>query len=63
MKEELGRLKDRLRGHTSEVAWVLSDLLGLELWLQVFFGEGRNDTKGPDHSDGRTTMTTLGGAR
>ena len=42
LREELMRVKDRIRGRTSEIAWTLSDLLGLELWLQVFLGENNN---------------------
>jgi asparagine synthase (glutamine-hydrolysing) len=37
VEHELARLRTQLRG-TAESAWSLSDLLGLELWLQVFFG-------------------------
>lgn len=41
MVEELRRSEDGLRGSPdSQVAWALSDLLGLELWLQVFFESG-----------------------
>jgi asparagine synthase (glutamine-hydrolysing) len=29
--------RQQLKNQTSEAAWALSDLLGLELWLQVFF--------------------------
>jgi hypothetical protein len=32
-------LHGQLSGPTCEVAWRLSDLLGFELWLRVFFGE------------------------
>ncbi len=38
LSEELERSKDRLQAHNCGIAWSLSDLLGLELWLQVFFG-------------------------
>lgn len=40
MRKELARLRDRIQGHTCEVAWGLTDLLGLELWLQAFSGRG-----------------------
>lgn len=39
MRAEVARLKDRIRGPDCGVTWSLSDLLGLELWLQVFFGD------------------------
>jgi asparagine synthase (glutamine-hydrolysing) len=39
LSEEFARLKDRVQGRDCEVAWKLSDLLGLEQWLQVFLGE------------------------
>ncbi len=42
LKKNLERLGGRIRGPTCEVAWRLSDLTGLELWLRLFFGEGRN---------------------
>lgn len=37
--EELARLKGRIRGPDCGVTWSLSDLLGIELWFQVFFGD------------------------
>jgi len=42
LKKSLKRLEGRIQGPTCEVAWSLSNLLGLELWLQVFFGESGN---------------------
>lgn len=39
MREELARLRDGIRGPDCGITWSLSDLLGLELWLQVFFGD------------------------
>jgi asparagine synthase (glutamine-hydrolysing) len=41
MREELARLRDRIRGPDCAITWSLSDLLGLELWLQVFFEDRR----------------------
>jgi asparagine synthase (glutamine-hydrolysing) len=38
LRDQLQALQSTIRGAaTCEVAWALSDLLGLELWLQVFF--------------------------
>ncbi len=42
MRKEFARLKDRIRGPGCELAWDLGDLLALELWLQVFFGENNH---------------------
>jgi len=39
LKKSLEHLQGRIQGPTCEVAWSISDLLGLELWLRVFFGE------------------------
>ncbi|MBI4382316.1 MAG: hypothetical protein HY574_14155 [candidate division NC10 bacterium] len=39
MREELARLDERIRDPGSEFTSSLVYLLGLELWLQVFFGE------------------------
>ena len=36
LRKNLVRMKDRIRGPNCLVSWDLSDLLGLELWLQVF---------------------------
>lgn len=48
MSAELGRLKDGLRGHRdAQIAWALSDLLGLEMWLQVFFEAGSTKSTTP----------------
>ncbi len=43
LRAELMRLDDRIHGPSCQVAWRLSDLLGLELWLQVFFTEHTGD--------------------
>ena len=42
LKQDLARMKDRIRGPHCAVSWGLSDLLGLELWLQVFFGRNNH---------------------
>jgi asparagine synthase (glutamine-hydrolysing) len=62
LRRELGRLQNGLSGPTSEAAWSLSDLLGLELWLEVFFGNGDNG-HGRRAAAGDTAPATLGGAR
>jgi asparagine synthase (glutamine-hydrolysing) len=41
MVRELERVKESLKGPEADTAWSLSDLAGLELWMQTFF-------KGPD---------------
>lgn len=42
MREQLHVLRGTIREEaTGEVAWALTDLLGLELWLQVFFEQRR----------------------
>jgi len=39
MNSQLKQLRDQIRRTDCSVSWSLSDLLGLEIWLQVFFGE------------------------
>lgn len=39
LSRELTRLSDKIRGPDCLVGWTLCDLLGLEIWLQVFFGK------------------------
>ncbi len=39
LSNELKRLRDHIRRPDCLVSWSLYDLLGLEIWLQVFFGE------------------------
>jgi hypothetical protein len=46
LKKTLDRLEGRIQGATCEVAWTLSDLLGLELWLRAFFcSKGSGDVR------------------
>jgi asparagine synthase (glutamine-hydrolysing) len=46
LNEELRRLRDRIPGGTNVLSWHLADLVGLELWLRVFFGaQGRDTTE------------------
>jgi hypothetical protein len=42
LNKRLNRLGGRIQGPTCEAAWSLSELLGFELWLRLFFGEGAN---------------------
>ncbi|TAL11936.1 MAG: asparagine synthetase B [Nitrospirae bacterium] len=42
LRKDFARIKERIRGPNCAVSWGLSDLLGLELWLQVFFGKNNN---------------------
>ncbi|MBI3454387.1 MAG: hypothetical protein HY002_01180 [Candidatus Rokubacteria bacterium] len=62
LRQELERLNGRLDGASCETAWRLSDLLGLELWLQVFFSRDAGP-EGPAVTDDEPTAMTLGGAR
>ncbi len=39
LKKDLERMRVRISGTDCAVSWSLSALLGLELWLQVFFGK------------------------
>jgi asparagine synthase (glutamine-hydrolysing) len=47
---ELNRLKGRIGGPDSTVAWTLQELLSLELWLQVFFGADTEKGKALNHA-------------
>ncbi len=62
LKKNLKRLRDRIAGPSCEVAWSLSDLLGLEVWLGVFFGKG-NDGKEifAERQTERKPQMTVGG--
>ncbi|MFQ5946350.1 MAG: asparagine synthetase B family protein [Anaerolineae bacterium] len=60
MRAELDRAKDRLGGSTCDTAWSLSDLLGLELWLQVFFGENHNGQENSESPEGRARVRAGG---
>jgi asparagine synthase (glutamine-hydrolysing) len=40
LQDHLSRLQGQIRGaSTAELSWTLTDLLGLELWLQVYFDQ------------------------
>ena len=47
MKTLLPKFRRQLHSRTAEAAWTLSDLLGLELWLQVFFSTGSRPLSKP----------------
>jgi asparagine synthase (glutamine-hydrolysing) len=63
MSGELVRVKDRLGGSSADTAWSLSDLLGLELWLQVFFGENNSGQRSSTSPEGLPKATALGGTK
>ncbi len=63
LRAELDRAKDRLRGSSNEIARSLSDLLGLEVWLQMFFGENSNGQRSSPLSKSRAMVTAQGGTR
>jgi hypothetical protein len=46
LRNELTRLKDRIRGPTDEATSNLAYLLGLDIWLRLFFGETSNSKGG-----------------
>lgn len=61
--EEFDRLRDRVRGESCETAWDLSDLYGLELWLQLFFGGRDNGHPGVAGIEAEAKTATVGGSR
>lgn len=62
LEKNLKQIGVRLSGPTCEVAWSLSDLLGLELWLRVFFGEngGREGRSVDPHTKLKPQMISGG---
>lgn len=48
MNSLLPTFRSQLHSRTAEAAWTLSDLLGLELWLQVFFEKNERLRSQPD---------------
>jgi hypothetical protein len=53
LQEQLRELRGTVRASaTCEVSWALTDLLGLELWLQVFFGDrtARDESHMAEHN-------------
>lgn len=61
--EEFDRLRERVRGESCETAWDLSDLYGLELWLQLFFGGRDNGHPGVAGIEAEAKTATVGGSR
>ncbi|PYT92308.1 MAG: hypothetical protein DMG36_15615 [Acidobacteria bacterium] len=59
-REELVRLKNRIRRPDCTNTWSLADLLGLELWLRVFFG--KNDRVKEDFSWKHEMITPVAAA-
>lgn len=62
MRTALAQMKDRLRGSSCDNAWSLSDLLGLELWLRVFFGRHSNGNGSPGTPEALLRASAQGGA-
>ncbi len=60
---ELERVKNQLGGSSADAAWSLSDLLGLELWLQVFFGGNNNGQRSSTSPEGLPKATARGGTK
>ena len=60
---ELERVKNQLGGSSADTAWSLSDLLGLELWLQVFFGGNNNGQRSSTSPEGLPKATARGGTK
>lgn len=63
IREELARLKDRIRDPDSEFISSLVGLLGLELWLQVFFGDKLDLRRSSGMSRGKLSTIMAGEAR
>ena len=61
LREELDQRREKLRGESCETAWSLSDLLGLELWLQIFFGENHNGHETSPSREERPKVRLQGG--
>lgn len=61
IREELRQLEGRVQGPTCETAWSLSDLLGLELWLQVFCREHLEPREGQGIREAKSILTVSGG--
>lgn len=46
LSQEVARVKGRIPGRTNVLSWKLTDLVGLELWLQVFFKHAGQENGG-----------------
>jgi asparagine synthase (glutamine-hydrolysing) len=57
LREELHRLRHQIQGPTCEITWSLAELLGLELWLQVFFSEGSKQKGGSESCKQKTVAS------
>ncbi len=57
LRKELSRLRDRIQAPTCEITWSLAELLGLELWLQVFFNEKSGGKGGSETWEPKTVMS------
>jgi asparagine synthase (glutamine-hydrolysing) len=57
LREELHRLRHQIQGPTCEITWSLAELLGLELWLQVFFSEESNQKGGSESCKQKTVAS------
>jgi len=63
LRVQLDRVKDRLRGSTNEISRSVSDLLGLEVWLQMFFEENNNRQRSSQLSKSGAIVTAQGGTK
>lgn len=61
LRKKLIRLQTRIQGPTCEIAWRLSALVGLELWLQVFDGKNTDDHRAHTTYDRRARVSVPGG--
>lgn len=63
LRGELWQMKDQIRGPGCEISWDLSDLLGLEVWLQVFLGGTTRGTEEMGFSECRMRAAEQGDAQ
>ncbi len=60
LKEQLERLRAGLTADNCTAAWALSDLLGLELWLDVFYGGGAHEAQRNESAQAAVPLATTG---
>ncbi len=60
---ELNGMRKKLQGESCDTAWSLSDLIGLELWLQVFFGNNHNGHETSPLLKEKMMVSAQGGSR